>query len=215
LFDRPFDIYMAAILFFDIWQAIGGLLNIWWVHIGIVASGPYCTAQGVFQQFGGVGVGLCMLLLAVHTFVSALWRVGSKARGFAVFMVFLVCCYVTLWTSIGATVDKQYEVPVPFWCWINPRYTAERLGGEYVILWLALFISILLYTPLYFWSEGRLSVDENKWYKFHMHAPKHKTGLEYAQRRAAWRMLLQVIHLSRETSLTIHLHSVTPLDMLS
>jgi hypothetical protein len=52
-------------------------------------------------------------LLSIHTFVSALWQVGSRARGFAVFMVFLVFCFVTLWTSIGPSIHKQYEVPVP------------------------------------------------------------------------------------------------------
>jgi hypothetical protein len=28
-------------------------------------------------------------------------------------MVFLVFCFVTLWTSIGPSIHKQYEVPVP------------------------------------------------------------------------------------------------------
>jgi len=189
LFDRPFDIYMAAILGFDIWEAMGGILNVRWAHNGIVATGPYCTAQGIIQQFGEVGVGLSILLLAVHTFVSALWRVGLKARRFAVCMVFLIFCFVTLWVSVGASIHKHYEVPTPFWCWISPHFAGERLGGEYLFLWLTLFISILLYIPLYYWSEGRLSVDENRWYKFHMHAPRHRVRSEYAQRRAARRML--------------------------
>lgn len=64
----------------------------------------------------------------------------------------------------------------------------DRLGGEYVWLWVALFCSALLYIPLYFWTEGRLSVDEEKWYKFR--TSNVNQGVEYAQRRAALGMLL-------------------------
>jgi hypothetical protein len=60
-------------------------------------------------------------------------------------------------------------------------------------MWLALFASVILYIPLYFWKEGHLSVDERKWYKlrFHRHEPHNfRQGAEYAQRRAAWGMLM-------------------------
>ena len=113
---------------------MGSIFNIRWIHNGIVATGPYCTTQGIVQQFGEVGVGLSILvrlillmslgprpttdthlfqLLAVHTFVSALWRVGLKARRFSVVMIFLVFCYVTLWVSIGPRIHKHYEIPTP------------------------------------------------------------------------------------------------------
>jgi len=49
----------------------------------------------------------------------------------------------------------------------------------------ALFASVLFYPPLYFWAKGRLSVDEEKWYKFHR---KSDQAIEY--RRAALGMLL-------------------------
>jgi hypothetical protein len=52
---------------------------------------------------------------------------------------------------------------------------------------------VLFYIPLYFWKEGRLSVDEKKWYKFKFYRRMpHNSRLaaEYAQRRAATGMLL-------------------------
>jgi len=181
---------MAALLGFDIWQSMGGILNVRWVGNGIVATGSYCTAQGVIQQFGELGVALIVLILAVHTFVSALWKVGLKSRRFAVCAVFFAFCYSTLWVSIGASTRKAYEIPTPYWCWISPRYPGQRLAGEYLFLWLALFTSVLLYIPLYFWTEGRLSVDEKKWYKFHTHTFSQRgSRSEYAQRRAARGML--------------------------
>ena len=63
-----------------------------------------------------------------------------------------------------------------------------RLVGELMWLWMTLSVSALLYIPLYFWAEGRFSVDEVSWYKFHMSGPDQRVG--YAQRRAALGMLL-------------------------
>ena len=85
------------------------------------------------------------------------------------------------------------DITCQLWCFISPHYQAERLAGTWVFMWLALFASVLFYIPLYFWKEGRLSVDENTWYKFkfYKHKPHNfKQGAEYAHRRAAWGMLL-------------------------
>ena len=57
---------------------------------------------------------------------------------------------------------------VQYWCWISPKYSAERLAGEYIWLWIALFASLIVYIPLYFWTEGRFSVDKDRWYIFHL-----------------------------------------------
>ena len=111
---------------------MGGILDVWWVHNGIVTTGPYCTAQGIIQQVGELGVALITLvvsspcefgsetdcrtfyqILAVHTFVSALWGVGLHALGFALVMVGLACVFIALWVGIGVGVHKDYEVPTP------------------------------------------------------------------------------------------------------
>jgi hypothetical protein len=62
LFERPLDIYMLFLFVFDCIQAVGGMLNIWWAHIGIVRTGPYCTVQGITQQTGELGVALMTLV---------------------------------------------------------------------------------------------------------------------------------------------------------
>jgi hypothetical protein len=41
---------------------MGGILNIRWVHNGIVTTGPYCTAQGAIEQFGELGVAVITLV---------------------------------------------------------------------------------------------------------------------------------------------------------
>jgi len=191
LFKRPADVYMFSLFVFDFLQAMGGVLDVGWAHKGIVRSGHYCKAQGIIQQIGEVGVALNTLLLAVQTFVEALWGLWGddvQARGVALGMVFLACVFITLWVCIGPHHHNNYETPTPYWCWISAKYSHMRLAGKYIWLWIALFASAMLYIPLYFWTEGRLSVDEESWYKFHMSDPDQR--VEYAQRRAALGMLL-------------------------
>ncbi|KAI0276631.1 hypothetical protein BGY98DRAFT_1097988 [Russula aff. rugulosa BPL654] len=163
---------------FDILQGIGGTLSIRWAHNGIVTTGPFCTVQGIIEQIGELGVALITLFLAVHTFVAAVLQVGLNARGVALSLVCLTCVFITLWVAIGAGIHKDYATPTPYWCWISPQFPGERLGGEYVWMWIALLASATLYIPLYYWAEGFWSVDEkggqhwecfSRWLQFSHH----------------------------------------------
>ena len=51
--------------------------------------------------------------LAVHTFVPAVWEIDLEARGVAFGLVCFACIFITLWVSIGAGIDKNYETPTP------------------------------------------------------------------------------------------------------
>jgi len=192
LLETPSDIYMLSLFSYDILQAVGGILNVRWAHDGTVTTGPYCTAQGILKQSGELGVALITLILAVHTFMTALWQVGSKAHCFAFCIVALTCLFVGLWVGIGNGIYnlKDYETPTPFWCWIGPKYNGERLAGEYIWLWVALLTSGVTYFPLHLWMKGRLSVDDEKWYKFRLEKPNQESDVEYSQRRATLGLLL-------------------------
>jgi len=186
LFEGPADIYMFSLFVFDLLQAIDGILNARWAHNGIVTTGPFCTAQGIISQFGEVGVALITLLLTVHTFIAAVWEVGLKARGIAFGLVCLTCVFLVLWVAIGPDIHKHYETPTPYWCWISPKFPGERLGGEYIWLWIALFASAILNIPLYFWAEGFWSVENG--YNFYRVDPDKR--VRYPKRRAVLGMLL-------------------------
>jgi len=41
---------------------MGGIFDVRWVHNGIVTTGSYCTAQGIIQQIGELGVALITLV---------------------------------------------------------------------------------------------------------------------------------------------------------
>ncbi|KAH8998216.1 hypothetical protein EDB86DRAFT_820456 [Lactarius hatsudake] len=180
LLRTPADIYMLSLFLYDIVQAVGGILNVRWAHDGIVTTGPYCTTQGAIKQIGELGVALLSLILTIHTFTTALWSVGAEARFFAFGVGAFTCVFVVLWVGIGNGIHKDFETPTPYWCWIGPKYNGERLAGEYIWMWIALFASVVMYVPLHFWMKGHLSVDGEKWYKFRL----VKSDVEYSKRRA-------------------------------
>jgi len=190
LLETPADIFMLSLFTFDLLQAVGGILSVKWAHDGIVTTGSYCSAQGIIKQISALGTSLIALMLTVHTFIGALWRVQLQSRGLAFSLVGLTWVFGALWVGIGNGIHKNYETPVPYWCWISSKYKGERLAGEYVWVWISLFASVIMYIPLYLWAEGRLSVDKEKWYKFHLNSD-YMVG--YLERRAALGMLFYPI----------------------
>jgi len=159
LLEGPSDIYMFFIFVYDIFLAMGSILSVRWVHNGIVEAGPYCTAQGIVQQVGELGVATVTLILTIHTFVVALWNVGSQARKFAFGIVAVATLFVALWVSIGNVTHKHYVTPTPYWCWIGPGYKTERIAGEYMWFWITLFASVIMNISVYFWTKGHLAVN--------------------------------------------------------
>ncbi|KAH9966227.1 hypothetical protein BGW80DRAFT_1534680 [Lactifluus volemus] len=185
LLQFPPDIYLLTLFFFDILQALGGAFNIRWARDGIVTTGSYCVAQGIVQQTGELGVALTTLLLASHTFVTALWSVGMEARGPAFGLVGLVWVFIALWVGLGNGLNKMYEAPTPYWCWIPKRYFAEQVAGEYAWILLAWFASIFMYIPVYLSVTGHLSVENGR---PRIHWKGRPIGT--ANRRATLRLLI-------------------------
>ncbi|KAF8263589.1 hypothetical protein EI94DRAFT_1740602 [Lactarius quietus] len=163
LLQTPTDIYMLSLFTYDILQAIGGVVT-----------------TGVIKQIGELGVALITLILTAHTFTTALWGVGAGARYFSFGAVTLTCLFTVLWVGISNGIHKNFETPTPYWCWIGPKYEGERLAGEYLWVWIALFATAVMYVPVHFWVKGELSVDDKKWYKFR----RVKSDVEDSQRRA-------------------------------
>ena len=52
-------------------------------------------------------------MLTIHTFVVALWNVGSRTRKFAFGIVAVITVFVGLWVGIGNGTHKHYETPTP------------------------------------------------------------------------------------------------------
>ena len=69
---------------FDFLQAMGGVLDVRWAHNGIVTTGHYCTAQGIIQQIGEVGVALITLVRLI--FITMPFGLRSADVHFASFL---------------------------------------------------------------------------------------------------------------------------------
>ena len=53
-------------------------------------------------------------------------------------------------------------------CWISTRHLGAQLAGEYLWMWIAAFISLILYFPLYFCLVGYIEVDVERWWSIRL-----------------------------------------------
>jgi hypothetical protein len=162
------DIYVIDLFAAEVIQGLGHALSTKWVIEGEVNVGTFCTAQGALQQLGEVGVALATLAIAVQTFV-AIWWLKSPVTSITSVFVGVQWVFIVLFVAIGFGVHTHppttyYATPVPYWCWLGQGFKAERLAGEYIWFWLALFISIILYLPLYLFHLGFIEPGD-RWYQ--------------------------------------------------
>ncbi|KLO07844.1 hypothetical protein SCHPADRAFT_944915 [Schizopora paradoxa] len=164
LVDQPADVYVLSLFVADVLQSIGSAMSARWVHTGVVEPGHFCTAQGVIQQVGETSVGLATMIIAIHTFLSVWMRVQHRVRT-ALIVATIPWLFMALFVGIAARKHKDYDEPSPFWCWVGPNYKPERIFGEYLWLWLTIFVSMAVYIPLILWNQGLIAIDEKHWWK--------------------------------------------------
>ncbi|KAJ2931993.1 hypothetical protein H1R20_g5104, partial [Candolleomyces eurysporus] len=206
----------VAIMAFSIFlgeaiQALGEILNIKWVNDGKVKIGAYCTAQGVLKQLGQVSVPLSVLLLAIYTF-RGLW-IGRTSESLLLTKLLItgiwgfIILMVVLGNVLNLHKDEQhrYIAPVPYWCWIGNDYLQWRIWGEYFWWWLTLTVSILTYTPLFFWIRGTITPHPKSWWRFQIRQKDSVEANEFPKdlRNEAKIMLAYVPHLIQRWQLTL------------
>jgi len=201
LVQRPMDLFILALFFFDIVMALGRITNIKWVHDGKVFQGNYCTAQGIIQQFGETGSAMVTMVIAIYTFVVVMWGIFKRQLLVAYLIVSFIFLFVIIF--IGVTVGTQthgnqhYMAPDGFWCWIGgngTRYNPERYAGEYVWMWTALFVSVITYVPLSFVALGILRVSPNCWWKFEVRG-RRDVRVEGQKRRSISMIAYPVVYI--------------------
>lgn len=199
LVQRPMDLFVLMLFFFDIIMALGRVTSIKWVQEGKVYQGSYCTAQGIIQQIGETGSAMVTSVIAIYTFAVVMW--GTFQRQLHVAYLVIVFIVVFLAIFIGVTVGTQthgtqnYMTPAGFWCWIGngSRYNAERYAGEYAWMWIALSISVITYVPLFLVARGTLRVNPNHWWKFKLYG-QGDARLEGQRRRAIGMIAYPVVY---------------------
>jgi len=149
-------------------MGIGHAMSLKWIIEGRAYTGGFCTAQGLMRQLGNTYVALSTIVIAVQTF-AAVWWLQYLNRTISVIVNCVTFIFMLLWVGIGFGIHtnppkEYYAVPTPFWCWIGEDFLGERLGGEYIWYWIALFGSILLYIPLFLLAFGHIRTG-TEWYR--------------------------------------------------
>jgi len=200
LVQRPMDLFILALFSFDIVMALGRITSIRWVHEGKVFQGSYCTAQGVIQQFGETGSAMVTMVIALYTFIVVMWGTFRRQLLVSYLAVGFIVTFVVIF--IGVSVGTQthgsqdYMAPDGFWCWIGgngTRYNAERFGGEYAWMWVALGVSAITYVPLAFVALGILRVSPTHWWKIEIH-PRRDIKAEGRTRRSISMIAYPVVY---------------------
>jgi hypothetical protein len=151
----------------DFIQALGGLFNIRWVAQGYITEGPYCTSQGVLKQMGDVGVALTSLAIAFQTFFVLV--LGVNAPTFVnKIVIALIWLFIILVIGVGAGINSRqgkYYGNTDYWCWIKADYKVERIVFEYLWMWIAGGIMLILYGVIFLVMRGVLDLSDG--IKFH------------------------------------------------
>ncbi|KIJ56087.1 hypothetical protein M422DRAFT_150801 [Sphaerobolus stellatus SS14] len=203
VFKSPLDVYIASLLLSDILQGLGTVMHVKWLHLGFSECSSYCTAQGVMQQIGETGVALTTLAITVHTFLIIFFRRGGQAKATPVAIMATIWTFVILLAVIGSQTltdgDDRYITPSPYvsslWCWLSPRHETIQLTGEYLWMWLAALVSILLYVPLALRLSGYVQPTGPMWWEYRVTRNRRLYGDELHPKpsRDAFLMLLYPI----------------------
>ncbi|KAJ7045895.1 hypothetical protein C8F04DRAFT_1227946 [Mycena alexandri] len=171
LVRQPMDVLMLSLFVADLVQAVGAVMDVHWVHSGVVSVGSFCTAQGVVQQLGETSVAITTLLITLFTFAGVWFRKGSTFV--ATLSVAVAWLFVILMVGIGNATHRGshtlFESPTPYWCWIGQGFLGLRLAGEYVWFWITLAVSVITYLTLFLWARGNITISDTAWWRFSVH----------------------------------------------
>ena len=157
---NQFLILIFNLVLADIQQSVAFLLNAQWLRDNaITISTSTCWAQGWFVSTGDLGSGLFTLAIAMHSFLDIVcnYRLGNKA---------FLGTIAALWTfdyalaiiGIGMHPTNFYS-RAGAWCWIDTKYTNERLWLHYFWVIIAEFGTVTSYVLvlLILWKRVRES----------------------------------------------------------
>ncbi|RDB30849.1 hypothetical protein Hypma_005911 [Hypsizygus marmoreus] len=137
-----------------------------------VTEGTLCTAQGVFKQFGDVSVAFMSLTIAIQTFCVLVvrWHAPPSSSKYIIGTVFL---FIILMIGISVATRTHsekgaYYGNTGFWCWIGDQYKTEKIVFEYLWMWLAAFIMLIIYGIIALVMRGILVIgdesgNESRW----------------------------------------------------
>ena len=142
----------------------------------------------------------------MHTFFTVWWLKGERTLKIPCIAVIVSWVYALLFAIIDMRVfdnpQNQFYLPVPvsifllcernlfnihcqYWCWVAKHFLIYRIFGQWIWMWIALFLSIVSYMLLGLWSMGFITVKPNEpFWKFHIHKRPASYHLGITRRRS-------------------------------
>jgi len=147
---NQFVILIFNLILADVQQSIAFMLNIQWLRSNAIEAGTSsCWAQGWFVSTGDLSSGLFTLAIAIHSYADIVhdYRLGHRA---------FLAAIGSLWTFnyllaiIGVVLHPaDVYVRAGAWCWVNSRYSSERLWLHYFWILIAEFATVVIYALIF------------------------------------------------------------------
>ncbi|KAI6028215.1 hypothetical protein EDC04DRAFT_158510 [Pisolithus marmoratus] len=174
--DTHIHYYFLNLMIFDLIQAVGGLMSTKWIAEVKVYSSPFCTVQGILSfpfldachsfhaglltHVGDVGVALSTMAIALQILQVLVLRRESPPK-FALLILAIVWLAILVLVVVPNVVQHNIYGPTGYWCWID-RNTVERIGLDYLWMWLAAVLDIISYLSLALVMRRCALADGNK-----------------------------------------------------
>ncbi|THH06508.1 hypothetical protein EW145_g4039 [Phellinidium pouzarii] len=118
--------YFISLLLANVLQAIATILNVRWVHDGIVFDGGFCSFQGGLKNVANVGTALWSFVIAAHVFNLLFLRWHTTRASLAATLVGGWSA-VLLIVAVGPIAIETPELGPYFgvsgyWCWITEYF---------------------------------------------------------------------------------------------
>jgi hypothetical protein len=157
--------YFMSLLFANILQSTGTVMNFAWVGESGVKAGALCSAQGGIKHIGNVGASIWSLIIALHLFNILFLRIRATRT---VFIGTLISAwsFILFVLLVGRFAIQKPEKGPYFgisgsWCWITPNYGVERVVMEYLFSFISIGFSFILYILVLLRVRGNLVRDRN------------------------------------------------------
>ncbi|KAG2120758.1 uncharacterized protein F5147DRAFT_647191 [Suillus discolor] len=161
--DTHVHYYFLNLMIFDLIQAIGGMFNIVWIDAAEIYPGTICTVQGIIiLEVEPESANLPQLsqTIALHTMQVLILRWSTPPKG-ALLGSAIIWMIVGLMVGIPNIIIDDFYGPTGHWCWIE-RNNFQRMGLQYMWMWFAAFITIVVYIFLALVVKRIVSIDGYK-----------------------------------------------------
>jgi hypothetical protein len=147
---NQFVILIFNLILADVQQSIAFMLNAEWLRKDAIDVGASsCWAQGWFVSTGDLSSGLFTLAIAIHSYADIVhdFRLGTRSFLAAIGSLWI---FNYLLAIIGVVLHPaDVYVRAGAWCWINNKYSPERLWLHYFWILIAEFATVVIYALIF------------------------------------------------------------------